>query len=444
MSFRRRVVKANASVRPVDVEPRGVVVATGLSLSSGTTTTAVAPTRLRIAPLQRAALWTLIVSSAFVFIEPSPYEFLFVAVALVFGLRELRFDRSMVPLILWPALFNVGGVLALLPYLDDRKAVIFVAISIYIAVTAVFFAGLVAKDPFGRMRTIRSGYVVAGVLASLIGIVGYFDIGGTGDYFTLYGRAAGPFKDPNVFGPFLVPPMVWLTQDMLLKRRGSFTRGGPALIVMLLGLLLSFSRGAWGVWAASTAMMIGVTFLTSPSAALRRRIVTLSAFGFASIVVLLIVALSIPQIRAAFDIRASLNQEYDLGEFGRFGAQALSIPMLLDLPFGFGPLQYHNHFFGVDPHETFINAFASYGWIGGLAYLAFVSSTLYYGARLLFWRTPLQNEAIAVTSCLFVQILQGVQIDTDHWRHLYLLFGAMYGLLAASRWRRAPSVASRD
>jgi len=29
-------------------------------------------------------------------------------------------------------------------------------------------------------------------------------------------------------------------------------------------------------------------------------------------------------------------------------------------------------------------------------------------------------------------MVQGVQIDTDHWRHLYLLFGCMWGLLAAT------------
>jgi hypothetical protein len=399
--------------------------------------------RLRIASLQRAALWLLIASSAFVIVEPSPYEFFFVVVALIYGLRELRFDRSMASLVIWPALFNVGGLLALVPYLDDRKAVTFVAISIYIAITALFFAGLIAKEPLGRMRTIRSAYVVSAFLASCIGIIGYFNVAGLGEYFTLYGRASGPFKDPNVFGPFLVPPLVWLAQDMLLKRRGSLTRGALPLVVILLGLLLSFSRGAWGVWAASTALMVGLTFLTSQSAALRQRIVLLSVAGFAVIALLLIVALSIPQIRTVFEIRASLNQEYDLGQFGRFGAQAQSIPMLLDLPFGFGPLQYHYHFFGVDPHETFINAFASYGWLGGLSYLAFIASTLYYGSRLIFMRTPFQNEAIAVTSSLFVQIFQGFQIDTDHWRHLYLLFGAMYGLLAASRLtRRTDAISS--
>jgi 4-amino-4-deoxy-L-arabinose transferase-like glycosyltransferase len=202
---------------------------------------------------------------------------------------------------------------------------------------------------------------------------------------------------------------------------------------MLAALLLSFSRGAWGVWAASTALMIGLTFLTTRSAAVRQRIVALSVLGLIVVVVLLAIALSIPAIREVFEIRASLSQDYDLGETGRFGAQLRSLPMLLEAPFGFGPLQFRNHFHGEDPHDVYINAFASYGWMGGLFFSAFTLATIYLGWRLVFQRTPFQTQAIAVWSCLFIQILQGFQIDTDHWRHLFLLMGAMFGLIAASR-----------
>ena len=392
---------------------------------------AIAP-RLSIGGAQRVVLWLFIACSAFASIEPSPYEIFFILAALVFGLRGLLFDRSLIPLILGLALFNAGGILALIPFLDDRDSVIFIAISVYIAVTAVFFAALIAKSPLARMGTIRSGYVTAGCIASFFAVVGYFDIGGLGEHFTLYGRATGTFKDPNVLGPFLVPPLVWLTQDIMLKR-GGLLRSLLPLLLMLAALLLSFSRGAWGVWAASTALMIGLTFLTTRSAAVRQRIVALSVLGLIVVVVLLAIALSIPAIREVFEIRASLSQDYDLGETGRFGAQLRSLPMLLEAPFGFGPLQFRNHFHGEDPHDVYINAFASYGWMGGLFFSAFTLATIYLGWRLVFQRTPFQTQAIAVWSCLFIQILQGFQIDTDHWRHLFLLMGAMFGLIAASR-----------
>ena len=400
-----------------------------------------APLRLSIAGAQRNLLWLFILCGAFASIEPSPYEIFFVFALLAFAMRGLSFDRGMIPLILGLALFNVGGVLALAPFVGDRDSVTFIGISLYISITAIFFAALVARSPLERMRTIRSGYVAAGCIASFFAIVGYFDIGGSSEYFTLYGRASGTFKDPNVLGSFLVPPVVWLTQDIMLERGGGWLRGVPPLLVMLTALLLSFSRGSWGVWVASTMLMVGLTFLTTRSPALRQRIVGVSIVGLIGVAILLAIALSIPAIRDVYDIRASLSQDYDIGETGRFGDQLRSLPLLLDLPFGFGPLQFRNHFHGEDPHNVYLNAFASYGWIGGLSFAAFTAATVYLGWRLAFQRTPLQTQAIAVWSCLFVQILQGFQIDTDHWRHLFLLMGALYGLIAASRRYAAPAPA---
>jgi Ni,Fe-hydrogenase I large subunit len=37
-----------------------------------------------------------------------------------------------------------------------------------------------------------------------------------------------------------------------------------------------------------------------------------------------------------------------------------------------------------------------------------------------------------VNAVLLATILQGVQIDTDHWRHFYILLGLSWGLYAAT------------
>ena len=201
---------------------------------------------------------------------------------------------------------------------------------------------------------------------------------------------------------------------------------------MLLGLLLSFSRGAIIDFLGSSVLLLGLTFLTAAAPRDRARTVAIAFAGAALIVVVVIVALSVPDIRDMALERASLTEDYDSGVQGRFGNQLRSIPMLLDLPFGFGPLRF-GHIFPQDPHEVFISAFASFGWIGGLAFLAFVATTLYYGWRLSFRRSPLQPQVIALWSALLPQILQGVQIDTSHWRHVFVLCGCLYGLVAAER-----------
>jgi O-antigen ligase len=391
------------------------------------------PARISADKLQRGLLWLFIASGAIGNVEPSPYEAMFVPVAIAFGFAALRFDRSMAPLLVGLAGLNAGGALALLPYIDDRDSTMFSVISLYVAVTSIFFAGLIAKDPLGRLRTIRSAYIAGAVVASLAAILGYFDVAGLAERFTLYNRASGTFKDPNVLAPFLTLPLVWLAQSVILRQSRGFWRTYLPMLLMLVALFLSFSRGGWGVWAAATIMMIALTFFTARSPALRQRIVVLTVLGAGLLAVLLVVALSIPEVRDVFEIRASLSQEYDVGQTGRFGDQLRSIPMLLERPFGFGPLQYRNHFEGVDPHNVFINAFASYGWIGGLSYAVLIVVTVLQGWRLVFKRSPLQSEVIAIWSCLFFQILQGFQIDTDHWRHFFLMLGAFYGLLAATR-----------
>ena len=54
---------------------------------------------------------------------------------------------------------------------------------------------------------------------------------------------------------------------------------------------------------------------------------------------------------------------------------------------------------------------------------AAAAALLHAGWRVVFRRTPWQGHAIVLWSVLFVTILQGFQIDTDHWRHFYLMLG---------------------
>src|SRR5579863_6163605 len=228
---------------------------------------------LSVDRLQRALLWLFVACGAFASIEPSPYEAMFIPALLAFGMKSLHFDRAMAPLIVGLALYNMGGALALVPFVGERDAFMFSAISLYISITAVFFAALIAKAPLERMRVVRSGYIAGAVIASIAGIIGYFNVAGLGEHFTLYNRASGTFKDPNVLAPFLAPPLVWLMQSILLREGRGFWRSYLPALILLSALFLSFSRGGWGVWAASTAMMVGLTFVTTRSAALRQRIV---------------------------------------------------------------------------------------------------------------------------------------------------------------------------
>lgn len=385
--------------------------------------------QLSYAALKRGTLWLLAASSGFALIEPSPYEIAFLLALFVYALTGIRFSQKLLPLAVLLLLFNLGGFVSLIPWMDDGDSVRFIAVSLYLMLTAIFLAAIMAEDAGGRLETLRQGYLFAAWCAGGAATLGYFDIAGLGNVFTLYGRGSGTFKDPNVLAPFLVLPIVYGLQRVLTGQTG-ILRGIVMISAPLMGVFLSFSRGGWGVLVGAVLMMIVLTFLTAPNAKRRARIVTMALAALMVMVAALLVALSFENIRSVFEVRASLDQDYDQGVTGRFGNQLRAIPMLLDDPNGFGPLRFRWIFNQADPHNVYVNAFASYGWLGGLAWLSLMVATCYVGWRLVFRRGPLQPHAIAIWSVLFVLILQGMQIDTDHWRHLYLMLGLIWGMAA--------------
>jgi hypothetical protein len=55
--------------------------------------------------------------------------------------------------------------------------------------------------------------------------------------------------------------------------------------------------------------------------------------------------------------------------------------------------------------------------------------------------SPYRQLAQIVWPALFVILMQGFQIDIDHWRQIYLLFGATWGLEAARlKWLRQTAI----
>lgn len=395
-----------------------------------------APARIRpggvsVASIQTAALWIFVFLGFLAIVEPSPYEVMFLIAAYVFCVTGLRLAPSFSPMIIAILMFNIGGAFCLIPFVTERDAFTFIAISFYMGVTAIFFAGVTLDNTLARLRTIRSAWTVAAVIAAICGMLGYFDIAGLGAVFTLFGRASGTFKDPNVFGPFVAAPAVLLIQAFFVGdvKRPLVTL--LALLILLAGVFFSFSRGAWGVTIFATVLTGCLLMATSGSSRMHSRIFMTAVLGSILLSVLLAVILSIDSIRTLFEQRFSLTQDYDVGAQGRFGKVGMAITLLLDRPNGLGPLKFDNYF-PEAPHNVYINAFSAYGWLGGISYLCLIMSTIWIGWSAVWKRTPWQGMYIAYWSVTFFQIMQGLQIDTDHWRHLWLLFGLTWGTATAS------------
>jgi hypothetical protein len=406
------------------------------------TTAEFLPARRAFSPrVEWWVLWLLGCGGAIAFIEPSPYELLMMIALLVLLVGGARLAMSGVVMMALLTLFNIGGLFSLLPFLHQTDAIVFIAVSFYLAITSCFFAMLVQERTLERLNAIKWGCICGAVISSSAGIAGYFDIAGLAERFTLYGRASGTFKDPNVLGAFAVLPVVFLVQEIVTSGRLRLRLIAPLALILFGGVFLSFSRGAWGHTVASIGLMIGLTFLLVAGPQLRARIVILSLAGISCLILALSIIVSLEGVGSMFEQRASLSQSYDVGTTGRFGKQLQAIPALLDRPNGYGPLQFRLYWIE-DPHNVYLNAFSSYGWLGGLSYMTLIASTIVVGWRTAVTRSPFQNYAIAIWSTLFVTILMGILIDTDHWRHFYMMLGLVWGLHEASRLssRESPAV----
>jgi O-antigen ligase len=387
--------------------------------------------RLAVEGLRLALLWLMGLAGAFVFLEPSPYEVVGVLSIVLFAATGLVVRAALLPLIALLLLLNIGYAAAVVQIADQTKPVIWVLVSAFLAGTAVFYAAVIGDNTERRLAWLMRGYLAAAVVAALVAIAAYFRaFGGASDMFLLYGRARGTFNDPNVLGAFLVLPGVLVFQRLLAGRL--MLRSAALLLLLLVALLLSFSRGAWGVFAFSALVVMALTFLTSRSAAERLRVLGVALAGLVAIAALVIALLSIEKVAELFTVRASLDQAYDVGRYGRFGRYALGADLALERPLGIGPLQF-SRYFPEDPHNTFLNAFLSGSWLGGVAYFALCALTIVTASRYLFVRTPWQRSYHAVYAAYLGVIGESAIIDIDHWRHYFLILGVLWGLIAATR-----------
>ena len=383
--------------------------------------------------LQRAMVWLVGASGAIVFIEPSPYELTTLLAAVLFFATGSRLRLVFMPLLLLIVSLNIGYSIGAIPLYDQSDVFSWIMTSWYMAITVIFFAVVISEDTAARLDMLRRGLVVGAMIASLAAIAGYFNlVPGGHDLLTLYDRARGTFKDPNVLGAFLILPALFVLQNVVTARFGKALRSAITFGIMSLAILLAFSRAAWGGLILTSAFMLALMVLTSPSRGERSRIIILTIVAILTVAVLLTVLLSFDSVSEMFKQRASFDQSYDEGRFGRFGRHILGAAMALDLPFGIGPLQFH-HYMPEDTHNSYLNAFMSGGWLSGICYPVLVFTTVILGFRNIFVRVPWQRAYLAIFAAFVGTVGESFIIDTDHWRHFWMMLGAVWGMFAAAQ-----------
>ena len=383
--------------------------------------------------LRGALLWLTGFAGAIVFMEPSPYEVTSLLTIVVFVVTGLSLRPALMPLIVMLLLYNTGFSLAVLQVSSETKPVIWVLVSWYLSATAIFFAAMLGTNTAERLSLVMRGTVMAAAASSVIAILSYFRLlGPLSNLFLLYDRAHAAFNDPNVLGAFLILPAMLTMQRILNGRIADAARASLLMGLISIALLLTFSRAAWGQFAFTAVLLMFFTFVTSRSPNERMRIALIAILGIIGMALMLAALLSIDRVADLFKERASFDQAYDVGHLGRFGRHLLGAQVALERPFGIGPLQF-GKIFPEDPHNTYLNSFMSGGWLSGFAYLTMVLTTLVLGLRYVFVRSPWQSTYLAVYCAFVGTAAESVLIDSDHWRHYFLLLGVIWGLIAVSR-----------
>lgn len=387
------------------------------------------PTRISARAAAGAVAAAVMLASTIVFSEPAVVDALLAAMVFIVPvLGAHRFGRiALVNGALWLVIVGAGIAATMWSTAFDT-AIKHQLVTFFLAAGAFVLAGFVADQPEPWLKRLFWCYLAACLVATAAALIGYFRIVPAAyDLFTNYGRARGTFKDPNVYGAALVPALTFAAWIVL---RGTPRQARIAAILaapLLLGLLLSFSRGAWFSAALSVGIVGFVLLLRSRRAADFRRFGLAGGLAAVVLAAALGAALQIEEVSTLLLQRASLDQSYDQGPQGRFGGQQKAISLILENPLGIGTHTFRDTYHHEEPHNVYLTTFLNAGWIGGLLYIISVVLTIAVGFRAALQNSPIAGMALVATASFTATAIEGFVIDSDHWRHFFILMALIWG-----------------
>jgi O-antigen ligase len=394
-----------------------------------------------LAPLARSVMFLAISISGVVFSEPAPVDLVMLALVVLLPLAGLtRLAPGMLlQFLVWLGC-GAGALIAASLSREVGESTVHTAVSFYLYIAFLLVAAFVAQSPRRHGELVLNAWVVAALAAAVAGLAGYFHlVPGAHELFTRYGRAAGTFKDPNVFSPFLVPPILYLAHRALGRTvRWPLLELG-AMLVLVAALLLSFSRGAWICLAVAGLAYGFLRLVTERSVAARARLLGMALVGLAVAAGCLLVLSQNEQVATLLAERSALTHGYDVGPDGRFGGHEKAFSLVVANPLGIGAKQFALHHHPEDVHNVYLSMLLNAGWLGGLLYLAAVATTLVAGLAHFARAQPTDGLLLVAYAAFLGHVVEGLVIDTDHWRHFYMLLALIWGFIGA-RGRPAAGV----
>jgi O-antigen ligase len=363
---------------------------------------------------------------AVVLVEPAPSDALFglvIVVALVTG--RLRFKRVSRTALCLVSAFIVLNVLSSMDVLDWGIAARFFLITLYLGLFSLWLAAYVDRP--SRSRRLVRAYLLAGVLSAVAASLALFiHFPGSTLLIGDEQRAKALFKDPNVFGPFLVPIAVILMEELLrprlLRLRRPFMLA--SFLALTLGVVFSYSRAAWLNFAVATIVLIALVALRRPDARALSLVLVVLVSGLA------IVGSVVGTGSLGFLKERAQLQSYDTS---RFAAQSRGLNVGLQHPVGVGPGQF-DVISPVSSHSLYVRSLSEQGVLGLAVIVALLVATLAFAVmNVIHGRDTHGISAAALMAAWCGLIVNSFFVDTLHWRHLWLVAALIWAGAVRSR-----------
>lgn len=389
--------------------------------STGSMTVSIAGLGFALMTTRNFLYLTAVVAMNYTLMRPSPVDLLFI-LSFLFTLAWLAVSpqklvsKRAVLLTLLLGAWAVGYTLSSLPHLREPN-VIFELIAKTFAISIGIIAAFVSMSWNRRhFETFMKVYIVSCVIASILGTIGFVTQNGL---LTWDGRAKGLIDDPNMYGSFLIPAVLFCGYFLLRPRSRKLLLLG-ALGILLLGVILSFSRIA----LVATVLCL-IAYVVFQNRHRPQRIIVMAAalFGIGALL-LGIASLTSEEFTAKLLDRLTIAKSYDLGEEGRYSRYLLVLPMILQNPIGVGVLQLEKIF--PEPiHNIWLSSFVNYGWLAGFAWITLVVSTVV--VSVLNYRRSGDDISIVLMLSIIGIVMCSSLHEGEHWRHMWLTYGLVWG-----------------
>jgi O-antigen ligase len=352
--------------------------------------------------------------------EPAPVDGVLavvIAVAAVTG--RMRLDRVPLSMAALSGLFIALYAISAMDAIDVPRALSWLSVTIYLVVFAAWTCCFIDRER--RARRLVKLYIFVSVLWAIIGSAALFvSFPGSADMLFAGERVQGLFKDPNVYGPFLVPAALFLAHECLSPRllRMNLLTKVVCFLIVCAGILFSYSRAAWLNLVVGILVMTVVFGLRRGGGrrALGLLLVIIAALGTLGWTIAVSHSLTFFEERARF-------QSYDTQ---RFGAQRLGLELAQSHPLGIGPGQFEVYS-PVSAHSTYVRSLAEQGILGAAVLFALLFGTLLLAGRnAVLGRDTYGIGSTALLAAWCGVLANSVVVDTIHWRHLWLLAGLVW------------------